>query len=156
VARPEEKLDHLAMKLAAFVMFFPLAPIVDPSPDHPSLAGLDLKPDLLSVNEGGDIRLWLECGEASINKLDKVSRRLGQARIVVITASIHKANQLRKTLEKDVRHGARIEIWTWQPGDFETWLKAMGEKVEIFGDAHEKSFNLVVNGVPYAVDLVSR
>jgi hypothetical protein len=29
----------------------------------------------------------------------------------------------------------------------------MDEKIEIFGDAHEKSFNLVVNNIPYAVDL---
>ena len=155
VARPEEKIDHLAMKLAGFVMFLPMSPTVEPSSDHPALAGFDVKPDVLATDAAGDIRLWVECGEVSINKLDKVSRRLGQARIVVIKSTLPQARRLRETLNEEVRQGHRVEIWSWMPGDFETWLKAMAEKVEIFGDAHEKSFNLVVNHTPYAVDLVT-
>jgi hypothetical protein len=143
------------MKLAAFVMFFPLAPIVEPSSDHPSLSGLDVKPDMFALDEGGDIRLWVECGEVSINKVDKIARRLPRARVVVVKATLAQARRFRETLDEEVRQGARVEIWTWPPGGFETWMSAMGEKVEIFGEAHEKNFNLVVNGVPYAVDLVS-
>jgi len=143
------------MKLAAVAMFLPQSPIVDPSADHPALSDFDVRPDVLGVNMAGEIALWVECGETSTNKLDKVSRRLGQARIVVIKESMRQAKRQREVLNESVRQGQRIEIWTWKPGDFETWLKALGEKVEIFGDAHEKSFNLVVNQTPYAVDMLS-
>lgn len=142
------------MKLAGYVMFLPLAPVVEPSSDHPSLAGLDVKPDLFALDAGGDITLWVECGEVSINKLDKVARRLTRARVVVIKSTLAQAKRLRETLTNEVRQGDRVEIWTWPPGAFETWIKAIDEKIEIFGDAHEKSFNLVLNNVPYAVDLV--
>jgi hypothetical protein len=155
VPRPEEKMDHLAMKLAGFVMFMPMRPIVDPASDHPSLTWLDVKPDVMALTDAGDIRLWLECGEVSINKIDKVARRLPQTRVVVIKAQMHQARQLRERLNDEVRQGGRVEIWTWPPGEFANWMSAMAEKVEIFGDADEKSFNLVVNSVPYAVDLVS-
>jgi len=154
VARPEEKMDHLALKLAGYVMFLPMEPVVEPSPEHPSLLDYDVRPDLLAFNAGGDITLWLECGEVSINKLDKVSRRLGQARVIVLKRTEHQARQLRERLEAEVRQAHRIEIWTWPAGTFDTWLAALDEKVEIFGEAHEKSFNLVVNNVPYAVDLL--
>lgn len=154
VPRPEEKLDHLALKLAAFVMFLPLEPVVEPSSDHPSLRDWDLRPDLFALDEAGDIRLWVECGEVSLNKLDKVSRRLHGARIVVLKRMIRQAKQLREVLAEEISHGGRIEIWTWPDGQFEAWMNALAEKTEIFGEAHEKSFNLVVNSTAYAVDLI--
>lgn len=154
-AKPEEKADHLAMKLAAFAMFLSRGPIVEPSTDHPGLVGLDIRPDVCVMNEAGEISVWIECGEVSINKLDKLARRLPETRIVVIKSERHQATQMRQKLDAAVKQGARIEIWTWPEGTFSTWLQAMEDKTELYGDAHEKSFNLVINGVPYAVDLIS-
>ena len=155
VAKPEEKADHLAMKLAAFAMFLPMSPVVEPTMDHPGLTGLDIRPDVCTFNEAGEVSVWIECGEVSINKLDKLARRLPETRIVVIKSHMHQAKRMRDTLTDVIRQGARIEIWTWPEGTFETWLQAMEDKTELFGEAEEKSFNLVVNDVPYAVDLVS-
>ena len=152
--KPEEKVDHLALKLAGFLMFLPMGPVVEPSSDHPSLFGYDVKPDVMAMDAGGDILLWLECGEVSINKLDKVSRRLVRGRIVVLKKSLREAKQLRERMGDEVRQSQRVEVWTWPAGEFERWVGAMQEKTEIFGEAHEKSFNLVVNETPYAVDLV--
>ena len=53
----------------------------------------------------------------------------------------------------EVRLQKRIEIWYWPEEQFRTWLNALGEKTEIFGEAHEKGMNLVVNEIPYVVDL---
>jgi uncharacterized protein YaeQ len=154
-AKPEEKLDHLAMKLAAFAMFLPDGPVVEPATDHPGLQGLDIRPDVCTTNDAGELAAWIECGEVSINKLDKLARRLPETRIIVIKSEMRQATQLRARLTDEVKHGARIEIWTWPEGTFKTWLNAMEDKTELFGDAHEKSFNLVVNNIAYAVDLVS-
>lgn len=154
-AKPEEKVDHLAMKLAAFAMFLPFGPVVEPSTDHPGLAGLDIRPDVCTMNDAGEIAIWVECGEVSLNKLDKLARRLPETRIVVLKAEMRQAAQLRRRLDDEVKHGARIEIWTWPAGAFPIWLNAMEDKTELFGEAHEKSFNLVINGIPYAVDLLS-
>lgn len=155
VPKPEEKPNHLALKLAAFAMFLPYRPIVAPSANHPALLGLDINPDVFSLNEAGEIENWIECGEVSINKLDKLTRRLGGARVVVIKETTAQAQRLREAMTDEIRHGQRIEIWAWPGHEFKTWLNAMEEKTEIFGEAHEKSFNLVVNQTPIAVDLVS-
>jgi hypothetical protein len=55
----------------------------------------------------------------------------------------------------ELRHAGRIEIWTWPEGMFEAWKGAIGEKTELYGEARERSFNLVVNHLPYVVDLLS-
>ena len=154
-AKPEEKADHLAMKLAAFAMFLPLGPVVEPGTDHPGLAGLDIRPDVCTFNEAGEMSIWIECGEVSINKLDKLARRVPETRIVVIKSENRQAIQLREKLKDVVKQGDRIEIWTWPEGAFRPWLLAMEDKTELYGEAQEKSFNLVINGFPYAVDLLS-
>lgn len=154
VPRPEEKLDHLALKLAAVAMFLKDDPAVDLSVDHPALQGLDLRPDVCVLNEAGEVSIWIECGETSINKLDKACRRFTQARVVVLRATMHQARQMRDMVTEQVRQADRVEIWAWPEGEFKAWMNCMGEKTEMFGDAHEKSFNLVVNDHAYAVDLL--
>ncbi len=154
-AKPEEKADHLALKLAAFAMFHNFHPTVEPSTQHPALQGMDIRPDLFYLDEGGDIATWIECGEVSINKLDKLTRRYPHARIVVLKTTKHQADRLRVALQEQVRLGGRIEIWTWPKDEFKEWLRALEDKTEIFGEAHEKSFNVVVNQTPIAMDLIS-
>lgn len=155
VAKPEETADHLALKLAAYAMFMPQQPIVEPSSDHPSLNGFDHKPDLMTLNDGGDITKWIECGQVSVNKLDKLTRRLHQSQIIVLKSTLREAKQLRDFAKKDVKHEHRCEIWTWPEGQFLRWLNVLEEKTEIFGEAHEKSFNLVINNKAYCCDLIS-
>jgi hypothetical protein len=153
--KPEEKVDHLALKLAAFAMFHTYSPIVDPSAAHPSFGNIDVRPDLVGLDEGGDIILWLECGPTSINKLDKAARRLPRARVIVVMASQREAQQLRDRLEKEFKHSARIEIWIFPEGTFLPWVNALSEKTELFGEAHEKSLNLVVNEMAMNVEFLS-
>jgi len=155
VQKPEETLDHLALKLAGYAMFHDRNPIVEPSAQHPALAGGDHKPDVMVLNDAGEIAIWIECGAVSEHKLGKVSRRYPNARFVVIKKSIREADRLRETLRDEVRNDDRIEIWTWPEGTYVSWLNALGEKTEIFGDAHERSMNLVVNEQAYLVDLVT-
>src|SRR4051812_23037851 len=108
-ARPEETAAHLGLKLAACAMFLAENPIVDPSSDHVALQGYDVRPDVCVLDEGGQMKLWIECGEVSINKLDKLARRLNSARIVVLKSHRHQSLQLRARLESQVRQGERIE-----------------------------------------------
>lgn len=152
--RLEEKADHLALKLAAAVMFHSRKTLVDPSADHPALSGLTHRPDVCLLDDAGQISHWIECGTVSIRKLDKISRRLPHARILILKSTVAEAERLRSSLKEDVKRGERIEIWTWPENEFKNWLSYLEEKTEIFGEAGEKAFNLVVNNNPYAVDLL--
>jgi hypothetical protein len=155
VPRPEEKDDHIALKLAGLVMFHRANPIVEPSSDHPSLNGFTHRPDLCVLDEGGGMSIWIECGNVSLNKLDKVLRRFSYGRVVVIKPDLREAGKLRKDLAEAVKNSERIEIWAWSEKEFDGWFKAIAEKTEVFGEAEERNFNLVINETPYVAELLS-
>ena len=69
-----ETLEHLALKLAGFVLFFGWDPVVEISPKHPALNGQEFRPDLAAFNSAGEIFLWIECGNVTTHKLDKIIR----------------------------------------------------------------------------------
>jgi len=155
VSQENETLEHLALKLASFVLFFNLNPLVEVSSRNPAISNQEFKPDLLSLNEAGEIRLWIECGNVATHKLNKLIRRYRDARIVVLKGTHREAQNLRLALAKnDVAHSDRIEIFTFPDGQFEGWLKILEERVEIVGEIEEKSFNLVANGVSFSFDFV--
>jgi len=156
VAGPSETEDHLALKLAAFLMFWEQDPIINPSVKTPFLASYEFLPDLIALDAGGDCKLWVECGTATMHKMTKLTRRLPNARIVVLKENERGAVRLRADvaeLFKDQPDRAeKVEIWAWQGGSFKDWARALGEKTEVYGEAGELSINAVVNDTPVAVD----
>lgn len=156
VSQENETPQHLALKLAAFVLFFDWNPMAEVSAKHPAVAGQEFKPDLIALNVAGEIRLWLECGNVTTNKLDKISRRYREARLVVLKENEREARNLRKWLDKDdVHRQERIEIWAFPEKQFDAWMEAMDDNVEIFGEKAERSLNLVANGRPFCFDFLT-
>ncbi|MDE2040380.1 MAG: YaeQ family protein [Elusimicrobia bacterium] len=149
---PSEPPEHLALKLSAYLLCWDLDPIVDASAKTPALSRYEFLPDILALDEAGDIRLWLECGSATLHKLDKLTRRLPQARIVVLKAAAREAERLRGDLRERLDRCERVEIVAWPGAAFKSWLSAVGERTEVYGEASELSLNAVVNEIPFAVD----
>src|SRR6267142_331465 len=79
-----ETAELVALKLAAYVLFFDLNPQTDISSRHPAISQQEFRPDLLALDESGAIKLWVECGNVTTHKLDKLIRRYRDARIVVL------------------------------------------------------------------------
>ena len=155
VKKPEETVDHLALKLAAYLMFVDRAPVVEPSSEHPALGGFDMRPDLMALNAAGEVVLWVECGAVTRHKVGKVSRRFPAARFVILKATAREAERLRAQLREDLRRPSAVEIWTWPDGGFAAFRAALMEKTEVFGEAGEKIFNLTMNQNPLAQDLLA-
>lgn len=154
VARGTEETDeHLALRLAAFALFWDVEPQMEISPKHPALAQVEFKPDFIALDAGGEVALWGECGNVSINKLDKLTRRYPHARIAVLKASPAEGRKMRADLAERVDRGARVEVLSFRPEDFALWKSAVGELLEVFGECAERSMNLVVNHTPLACDL---
>lgn len=150
----EETLEHLALKLSAFLLFWDADPIVAPSVQHPALSNQEFRPDLVALDLSGAVALWVECGTVTIHKMNKLVKRYPSARLVVIKASEHDGRRLREDLSDKVDRSDRVEILAWKASDFAVWLRAMAEKTEAIGEAGGASLNLVVNETPVASDLV--
>ncbi|MBL0348923.1 MAG: YaeQ family protein [Elusimicrobia bacterium] len=147
----DETLDHLALKLSAFLLLWAEEPLVAPSAKHPALLGQEFRPDLLALDDRGEARLWIECGTVSMNKLSKVSRRFPYAQLIVVKESPEDGRRLRRDLEAESLRRAPA-IWAWPKEAFRDWRNALGERTEAFGESGDRSLNLVINETPIAVD----
>ena len=157
VSQENETLETVALKLAAYVLFFAQNPILDISLKHPAVSDQEFKPDLLALDDSGAIRLWIECGNVTTHKLNKLIRRYRNARLVVLKGKIHEAGNLRRALQKnDIANSERIEIWSFPDERFGEWLEVFErDSVEIIGEPSEKSFNLVANSILFNFDFVT-
>ncbi len=155
VSQETETAEHMALKLAGCILFFKSNPVLEISVKHPALNNQEFKPDLVVLNDAGEVKVWIECGNVATHKLEKIIRRFREARIVVLKSSKNDAKNLRRALDKhEVTHAERVEILSFPEGQFEPWNRAMEESVEVFGEEADRSFNLVANGAAFSFDFV--
>ncbi len=155
VGQDSETAEHMALKLAAFILFFNENPQVSISGKHPAVADQEFRPDLIALNEAGETKLWIECGNVATHKMDKLIRRNRNARVVVFKGSEREARNMRAVFEKnDIQNSDRVEIFAFPDGQIEAWISALTDSVEIYGEPAGYSFNLVANGVAFCFDFV--
>lgn len=155
VAKEEEKIEHVALRLSAAILFWEYGPAMEVSSRHPALTGYDFLPDLMSLDEAGDVNLWVECGNVAVNKISKVTKRLRRARVVVIKENPDEGKRFREVLDNEVARSGAVEIWSWPREDFLRWTRALEESNHVVGESAGRSLNLVLNSVPFAVELLS-
>ena len=153
VPAAHETAEHLGLKLASYLLFWDLNPVVGASPRHPALAGQEFAPDLMALDDAGAVRLWVECGKVTLHKLGKLTRRLPGTRLVVLKASENEAQRLRLEMKERLDRGDAVEILAWPGGQFGQWMEALQDKTEIYGEAGARTLNIVVNERPLVAEL---
>lgn len=151
---PEETQEHIALRLSALLFFWRDDPKAELSMKHPALAGQEFRPDLIALNDAGEISLWVECGNTSLNKLDKLTRRYPHARIVALKSDEAAGRRLRRDAEDQISRHALIDIWAWPKDAFSQWKAVLQETMTVIGEANAHSLNLVANDVPIVADLI--
>ncbi|MFA6002779.1 MAG: YaeQ family protein [Elusimicrobiota bacterium] len=153
VSGPNEPEEHLALKLAAYILFWDQEPILDAGVKTPALADYEFLPDLVALDDGGGIKLWVECGSTTMHKLMKLTRRVPQGRIVVIKETEREALRLRKDLKEQLDRESRVEIMAWPGTLFQEWTAWVHEKTEVYGECGGLMINVVVNEHPIVAEL---
>ena len=154
-AKEEETTDHVALRLAAAVLFFDSVPALDVGPADPLIADIGFVPDLLVPDGTGGIAVWIECGNVANNKLVKVARRIKEGRLVVLKENEAGGRRLREVVKNEVRNGEFIEVLAWPKEEFARWKAALHESNYIFGEASGHSLNLVLNESAFGVQLIA-
>lgn len=108
-----ETLDHVLLKALAFVIFHcdRLRMEVDLE-----LPGVQFVPDLVAVGLDGRPELWIECGEVSLHKLEKLTLKLHDCDLWVVKRT---AGEVAKTLEsarREIKRLRRLRLLTFDPG----------------------------------------
>ncbi len=148
----QETDDHLMLKLASFIFFHSMEPIVITSPQqHGALIGQDFAPDLMTADDTHQVTLWIQCGKTTLHKLDKVTKRFRGARIWMLMPSPNEAKPMAESLEG--QGNTRIEVWCFKYGEFARWKNLVQEQNDIIGEATETSMNLVINNEMFMTEL---
>ncbi|HAM34619.1 MAG TPA: hypothetical protein DEB40_03070 [Elusimicrobia bacterium] len=148
-----ESTEHLALKLAAYLLFWAEDPIVDAGTKNPALANYEFLPDLMALDEDGSIKLWVECGSTTMHKLKKLTRRLPRGRIVVLKETERDGQKLREDLLTQLDRQQRVEIFAWPGSLFRDWVCCLLEKTEVYGESGGLLLNIVVNEHPFVAEL---
>ncbi len=145
VSGPSEPDDHLAHRIAAFILFWNDEPMVDASTKTPALANFEFLPDLLAVDAAGEAKLWIECGTITLHKLTKVTRRMPRCRIVIMKETERAAADLRRDLRDQFDRPERVEILAWPAHSYKEWAQTVGHAISACGETDERSISGVVN-----------
>lgn len=149
---PNEADDHVAHRLAAYILFWDYEPILDASTKTPALNNFEFLPDLIAVDHGGEATLWVEVGSVTMNKFTKVTRRMPRARLVVLKETEREAELLRRTLNDQFDRPEKVEILAWPEKTYKQWLAAVKDRTEAFGEVSGNMMNLVLNETMFAFD----
>ncbi len=108
-----ETLDHVLLKALAFVIFHGDRLRLEVDLKMP---GVPFVPDLVSLALDGRPELWIECGEVSLHKLEKLTLKLNDTDIWIVKKS---AGEVSKTVElarRNIKRLGRVRLLTFDPG----------------------------------------
>ena len=105
--RPTESVRHVFMKFLAWVLFFRDRLVIEGDVQNDAIP---FEPDLVQL--GYDMRplLWIECGDCSTSKLDKLAVKCPGAEIWIIKPAVTEARTLLHTMEREEFRRGRYGI----------------------------------------------
>lgn len=108
-----ETIDHVVLKLLGFLLFFRERLLIEPRLNDDSNP---YSPDLVQLDYELRPRLWVECGECSVHKLDKLAVKAPEAEIWVLKPSPAAAAELIAKMAKEELRPRRYGVVGFDPG----------------------------------------
>jgi uncharacterized protein YaeQ len=88
---------HVLLKFLAYVLFFRDRIQMEPRLHDDNIP---FEPDLVAFDYSLRPTLWVECGECSVAKLDKLAVKIPESEIWVVKRSLAEAESLRQAMAK--------------------------------------------------------
>jgi uncharacterized protein YaeQ len=105
-----ETITHVVLKMLGFVLFYRERLQIEGDVHNDSI---QFKPDLVWLDYDMRPKLWIECGECSVNKLDKLAVKVHDAEIWVLKRSRASAEHLIAAMAKEDLRRDRYHILTF-------------------------------------------
>ncbi len=147
--RDTETPTHILLKLLGYLMFFRERLQIEPRlPDE----NIPFEPDLVELDYTLRPVLWVECGECSVAKLDKLAVKAPEAELWVLKRCRGELEHLRQSMDKHKLRRDRYNLVGFEAAAFAEVLGALETRNELFWvgwqeDPHELHFDL--NGLWY-------
>lgn len=92
-----ETTRHVLLKLFGFLLFYRSRLQLEARPPDDNIP---FRPDLIQLDYQLRPRLWVECGECSVQKLDRLAVKVNEAEIWVIKRSVSEVEELMHGMGK--------------------------------------------------------
>jgi uncharacterized protein YaeQ len=126
--RETETHAQVLLKLLGYLMFFrERLQIATRLPDD----NIPFVPDLAQLDYELQPRLWVECGECTVAKLDKLAVKAHTAEIWVLKHSVTEAQQLFAAMAKEDLRRDRYQLIGFEESVFEEMLNLLHSRNEV-------------------------
>jgi uncharacterized protein YaeQ len=92
-----ETTRHVLLKLLGYLLFHRERLLMEPRLEDDNIP---YRPDLAEVDYQMRVRLWVECGECSVQKLNKLAVKVPEAELWVIKRSAFEVEELMHAMHK--------------------------------------------------------
>lgn len=143
---------HVSLKLLAYLLYRRREPQVERG------VGQRYKPDLVVVR-GGVVRLWIDCGETSLRKLQRVVIGNPIARVVVVKDTRRHLEAYARLAEDAVRDTSRLIYLAFSDGLVDALAHALRQRNRVSYRGGPAGLEVGLNGTVVRgalVHLVSR
>lgn len=147
--REGEGLPHIVLKILALAMFHDPALQVEPNMEDEDR----YKPDLLLRAEDYRPALWVECGQCRVQKLDKVTFRHYDARVVMLRRTAREAREIMERCRGEVRRLHAIEFIGFDNNFIENVAEALTGKNDVVTVISGDSLQLVIGGTTFSTTI---
>lgn len=142
-----ETMTHVALKFLAFVIFHRERIQIE---TNLHMDNIPFVPDIVQLDYEMRPRLWVECGDCGVVKLDKLAVKVPEAEIWIMRESLEAAEQLIKAMGKAELRSNRYQIFALDEEMFKefcTCIKPRNEMLWVRCDFEEKSIQFDFNGL---------
>ena len=150
-----ETVTHVLLKFLAYLIFFRERLQLETNLHQESIPFV---PDLVQLDYELRPKLWVECGECSVNKLNKLAVKVPDAEIWVLKRSPEAVAHLLKAMAREDLRRNRYRLIALEPEMFDEMialLKPRNEMLWVTGDWEPPNLQFDFNGlwfdVPFTV-----
>jgi hypothetical protein len=108
-----ETTTHVLLKALGFLLFFRERLQVDVELHNDSIP---FRPNLVQLDYEMRPRLWIECGDCTVTKLDKLAVKVPEAEIWIMKASLESVDELARAMAKAGLRRNRYQLIGFESG----------------------------------------
>jgi uncharacterized protein YaeQ len=142
-----ETITHVALKFLAYLVFFRERLQIE---TNLHMDNIPFVPDLVQLDYELRPRLWVECGECSVSKLNKLAVKVPEAEIWIVKRSLPAANQLFEAMTKEDLRRDRYTLLALDEemlGEFCGLMRPRNELLWVSGEFEPPGLQFDFNGL---------
>lgn len=148
---PSEVSWHIALKILGYVLFIEQHPGIEES------VGRRFKPDLVRLDETGDIALWIDCGNIAVHKIDRVALWVGKPGIFyILRRNRREAEMLLPSIRGKVSHPERVGVMYFDDGVVNAFAEQLDANNRLTGRVSPERLDLELDNRHGRSELHSR